>query len=62
LIVEKSTSFKHCPECEETIRVGTEIVKNSKGKWIHHTCNEEIGYDKNKRIELTDFWNLDDDI
>ena len=60
LIVEKSTSLKHCPECNETIRVDTEIVKSPKGKWIHHTCDKEPGYNKNKRIELTDFWNLDD--
>ena len=60
----KSTPILHCPEFDETIRVGVDITKDPEGQWIHHTCYEELGYDdEDKKIaRLNEFWNLDDDL
>jgi len=27
-------------ECEDVIKVGKEIVKNSKGNWVHKHCSD----------------------
>jgi len=29
-----------CVECNEPIKVGKEIVKNSKGNWVHKFCSD----------------------
>ena len=29
-----------CIECGEAIKVGKEIVKNSKDKWVHKACSD----------------------
>ena len=29
-----------CVECGEKIKVGKEIVKNSKEKWVHKACSD----------------------
>lgn len=29
-----------CPECNERIKVGKEIVKNSADKWVHKACSD----------------------
>ena len=29
-----------CVECGDAIKVGREIVKNSKEKWVHKTCSD----------------------
>lgn len=29
-----------CVECGEAIKVGKEIVKNSKEKWVHKACSD----------------------
>lgn len=29
-----------CVECEEAIKVGKEILKNSKGQWVHAACSD----------------------
>ncbi len=44
----KSKSLKHCPEGDETMRTGTEIIKNPDGKWTHYSCHKELNSDKTK--------------
>ena len=29
-----------CVECGENIKIGKEILKNSKGKWVHKACSD----------------------
>jgi len=29
-----------CVECGEVIKVGKEIIKNSKEKWVHKACSD----------------------
>ncbi len=29
-----------CVECGEAIKVGKEIIKNSKEKWVHKACSD----------------------
>lgn len=29
-----------CVECGESIKVGKEILKNSKEKWVHKACSD----------------------
>ena len=29
-----------CSECNEPIKTGKEILKNSKGKWVHKFCSD----------------------
>jgi len=29
-----------CPACNDAIRVGKEIAKNSEGKWVHKSCSD----------------------
>ncbi|MGI9567806.1 MAG: hypothetical protein ACR2LL_12450 [Nitrosopumilus sp.] len=61
--IRKSTTLKHCPECDETIGIGTDITKNLNGEWIHRSCFEELKHEKYKKITgLENFWNLDDSL
>jgi len=62
IATKKSPDLKHCPECDKTISVGVDIIKNPDDKWIHRTCYDELGYDKKRKIIWPgEFWNLDDD-
>ena len=29
-----------CTECGEAIKIGKEIVKNSKEQWVHKSCSD----------------------
>ncbi len=29
-----------CPECNDKIKAGREIVKNSKDVWVHKACSD----------------------
>ena len=29
-----------CPACNDSIKVGKEIVRNSEDKWVHKACSD----------------------
>ncbi len=40
IITMKARFNGKCVECNEPIRKGKEIVKNSKGVWVHKHCSD----------------------
>lgn len=36
----KARFASKCPACNDTIRVGKEIVRNSEDKWVHKACSD----------------------
>ena len=48
-----------CVECNEPIKIGKEIVKNSKGKWVHDFCSDIKGeFPNRKDRRFKDYANL----
>jgi len=40
LVILKAKFNGKCIECDGIIKVGKEIVKNSKGNWVHKHCSD----------------------
>tara|TARA_Y100000780_G_C13573971_1_gene374059 strand:+ start:661 stop:831 length:171 start_codon:yes stop_codon:yes gene_type:complete len=40
MITMKARFNGKCVECNESIKVGKEIEKNSKGNWVHKFCSD----------------------
>ena len=40
MITLKARFNGKCVECNEPIKVGKEITKNSKGNWVHKFCSD----------------------
>ena len=38
----KARFTSKCPACDEMIRVGREIAKDSQDRWVHKHCSDEV--------------------